>query len=60
MTKKIIKKQLLNYVTGNLENTSPLLNEIFKEIIEVIEVIGLIIYQVMEWFSFWRNYTRTK
>jgi hypothetical protein len=29
------KEQLLNYVTGTLENTSPTTDEIFKEIIEV-------------------------
>ena len=29
------KEQLLNYITGNLENTSPTLDEIFKEIFEV-------------------------
>lgn len=29
------KEQLLNYVTGNLETTSPTTDEIFKEIIEV-------------------------
>lgn len=29
------KEQLLNYVTGNLEDTSPTTDEIFKEIVEV-------------------------